>query len=89
MDIQIQLTFVLLLLRFDMSHLNWKKLSDEKYNACYEHCAFLPDCDRQRVFMFGGATKTDNLNSVQTLSLSKFFALLAGLLFLKLVNKLN
>ncbi|KAM7431999.1 hypothetical protein ABFA07_017498 [Porites harrisoni] len=58
--------FVLDLEKYEWSCPEWKGIASR-----YEHSAFIPKCNPQRVYVFGGAQQATNLNDVQFLDLEK------------------
>ena len=50
--------------KYEWSCPEWKGIASR-----YEHSAFIPECNPQRVYVFGGAQQATNLNDVQFLDL--------------------
>lgn len=53
---------------FDPETHQWKKVADGKESGfCgrYEHAAFIPTCDPEKIYIFGGANQDNNFNDIQ------------------------
>lgn len=50
----------------------WEKVPWQGLKGRYEHAAFLPTTQNDKVFVFGGADQSGNLNDLQVLDLRKF-----------------
>jgi len=59
--------FFLLVSRLSLLDQKWTKQPVEQFDERYEHCAMLSS---NKLYIFGGANKTENLNSVQVIDIS-------------------
>ncbi|ESO91673.1 hypothetical protein LOTGIDRAFT_121915 [Lottia gigantea] len=53
----------------DLETLTWDTLDTPGFKARYEHVAFIPKSYPDKIYIFGGADQTGNLNDVQILDL--------------------
>ncbi|XP_076823041.1 rab9 effector protein with kelch motifs-like isoform X1 [Clavelina lepadiformis] len=51
--------------RLDLLTQTWAKVDSDSFEERYEHCAYVPQSSPTHVFVFGGANKQSNLNSIQ------------------------
>ncbi|XP_074654907.1 rab9 effector protein with kelch motifs-like [Tubulanus polymorphus] len=49
----------------DLETLSWDICDAQGFTARYEHCAFTPDCDPRKIYVFGGAQQTGNVTNMQ------------------------
>ena len=54
--------------KFEWSCPDWTGIASR-----YEHSAFIPESNPNKVYVFGGAQQATNLNDVQALDLGKLF----------------
>ena len=69
------LTMHLYAFRLNLSSFVWTQLKTGDITERYEHSAYVPSCNPSEVYVFGGANKLNNLNSIQAINIGMYFSM--------------
>ena len=75
------LTIQLSMFRLNLSSFVWTQLKTGDITERYEHSAYVPSCNPSEVYVFGGANKLNNLNSIQAINIGEYFRTISKLNF--------
>ncbi|KAK6194812.1 hypothetical protein SNE40_000361 [Patella caerulea] len=54
----------------DLENLQWDTMDTPGFKSRYEHVAFVPEIHPDKIYIFGGADQTGNLNDIQVLDIT-------------------